>query len=183
MVLSGESDDAALQPVVLEAAQLMEPDVPAGDHSLLIDGHLFGEPDAEPAASAAIVPAQAPETTLDLVLKATIADVADDRRGVAIIANESMERTYFVADPIDGADGALLHSIHGDRVVLDRGGRLETLWLAPVHAVDRAGRAMPSPLARLVPALPPTPEAASLQDAILGFELADMATGITTVRP
>ena len=165
-LIPDDREDTTLPPVVAATAEPTAPATKTTDYSTLIDSHLFGEPVAEPIAPAAIDPELAPATTLNLVLRATIADLADDRGGVAIIASGSTERPYFVADNIDGAGGALLHAIHGDRVVLNRDGRLETLWLAPAYDAGRVGPAMPSPLARPVPALPLAPEAASLQGAI-----------------
>ena len=54
-----------------------------------------------------------------------------------------MERTYVVADEIDGASGTRLHSVHGDRVVIDLDGRLAMLWLPSVHDTGATARAVP----------------------------------------
>ncbi len=61
---------------------------------------------------------------------------------------------------IDGADGATLHSVYADRVLLDRNGRLETLRL-PKELTASAGAPMAMPSA-----LPQAPAPGSLREVI-----------------
>lgn len=120
------------------------------DINRIMDSRLFGESSAEPAARVEPVPVsilEAPETTLNLELKATVADTVENRRGAAIIASSQVEKTYTVADVIEGAGGAQLHAIYNDRVILNRAGRLETLRLPTEYVPDNAGAAFPSPIA------------------------------------
>ena len=120
------------------------------DINRIMDSRLFGEVSAESAAPVEPVPTrilEAPETTLNLKLKATVADTAENRHGAAIIASSAVEKTYTVADVIEGAGGAQLHAIYSDRVILNRAGRLETLRLPREYAPANAGTAFPSPLA------------------------------------
>jgi general secretion pathway protein C len=56
-----------------------------------------------------------------------------------------------VGHSIEGADGATLHSVYADRVLLDRNGRLETLRLPKELAGSVAPMGMPSPLPQAEP--------------------------------
>lgn len=104
---------------------------PAGaDYSVLADSRLFGEPPeeaSEPSRPARIL--DAPETTLSLRLTGVIADEAEGRGQAFIAGGRADEKKYAVGQAIEGTDGATLHSVYEDRVILDRNGRLETLRL------------------------------------------------------
>ncbi len=103
--------------------------------------HLFGEAKVEPANTNA---ADAPQTNMPLVLTGIIA--ADDPRiGLAIVGeNAATARVRAVGDSLPG--GASLHSVYGDRVLLDRGGRLEALVL-PRQFAGTPGAPPPRPTA------------------------------------
>src|SRR5579863_1828073 len=92
-------------------------DVPA-----VVSAHLFGVAAVDPGAQD---PANAPQSTANLVLAGTIA-TQDPKRGVAIISEGGASKVYAVGDRIGGAS---LHSVYLDRVILDRSGALETLML------------------------------------------------------
>jgi general secretion pathway protein C len=92
-------------------------DVPA-----VVSAHLFGVAAVDPGAQD---PANAPQSTANLVLAGTIA-TQDPKRGVAIISDGGASKVYAVGDRIGGAS---LHSVYLDHVILDRGGALETLLL------------------------------------------------------
>ena len=116
----------------LAAAQPQAPAVaaPAVDVALIANAHLFGAaPVAAPTNSA-----NAPRTTMPLVLSATLA--AYDRRsgqllperGLAILGpNANSVLVYGVGDNVPG--GARLHAVYQDRVLLERNGGLESLML------------------------------------------------------
>jgi general secretion pathway protein C len=95
------------------------------DVAAIANAHLFGEP--------AIVAAQgqdaanAPQSSLPLVLVGIIA--ADDpQNGLAILGeNAAGAKVYAVGDNVPG--GAKLHGVYSDKVVIDRGGVLESLLL------------------------------------------------------
>ncbi|HZW59223.1 MAG TPA: type II secretion system protein GspC [Woeseiaceae bacterium] len=96
---------------------------------LIADAHLFGK------ASAGEAPAPPPqqpvenlaETRLSLTLKGTIA-ATDDAESIAIIADSrNEEKIYGIGDTV--TQGASLHAVYADRVVLNRGGSLEVLKL------------------------------------------------------
>jgi general secretion pathway protein C len=95
------------------------------DLSTLTNSRLFGE--ARVDAAPVVETVDAPDTNLSLSLTGIL---AGGPKGQAIIsANRGQERTYHVGDSIDNADGATLHSVEPDRVLLNRSGRLETLRL------------------------------------------------------
>ncbi len=148
----------------------------AGDVDLTrtIQGHLFGEATSGPAPVVEDV-VDAPDTTLSLQLQAVVADPVDNKWGAAVIADGRGEsKTYTVSDAIDGGGGAQLHSIYSDRVILNRGGRLETL---------RLPRELSSGNVTFAPSLPTAPTAApnSLRNVL--SENASRITDIIRVAP
>src|ERR1700734_3619782 len=92
------------------------------DAQSVISAHLFGIAVADPSPQD---PANAPQSTANLLLTGTIA-TSDPKRGVAIISDGGPAKVYSVGDNVGGAS---LHSVYLDRVILDRGGALETLLL------------------------------------------------------
>jgi general secretion pathway protein C len=92
--------------------------------ALIANAHLFGSAQVEAEVADA---SNAPQTSLPLVLTGIIA--ADDpRQGLAIIGeNAGAARVKAVGDSLPG--GATLHSVYGDRVLVDRSGRIESLAL------------------------------------------------------
>jgi general secretion pathway protein C len=108
------------QPVVTRVAPRQQH---AGlDIQSVVSAHLFGVAAPDPSSQD---PANAPESTANLVLAGTIA-TQDPKRGVAIISDGGPSKVYSVGDNVGGAT---LHSVYLDRVILDRGGALETLLL------------------------------------------------------
>lgn len=98
------------------------------DAQLIANTHLFGEADP---AEVVVAPQEnhenLAETRLSLSLKGTIAS-QDDDTSIAIIAdNRNEEKIYAIGDTV--TQGATLHAIYADRVVLNRGGTLEVLKL------------------------------------------------------
>ncbi len=92
------------------------------DYSQITDAHLFGvfqQSTAQPAQ------ADAPETRLNLVLKGVLASTPMEY-GSAIISlgKSGKEDTYALGDKVSSAT---VKEIYADRVILERGGRLETL--------------------------------------------------------
>jgi general secretion pathway protein C len=89
----------------------------------VISAHLFG---VAAVNSGAQDPANAPQSSANLLLAGTIA-TQDPKRGVAIISDGGgPSKVYSVGDRIGGAS---LHSVYLDHVILDRSGALETLQL------------------------------------------------------
>lgn len=99
---------------------------PARAHTLDLAGitnaHLFGAAPIAPQDGA-----NAPQTTIPLVLTGTIAG-NDPQNGLAILGQTAQTaKVYAVGDNVPG--GAKLHSVYSDRVVIDRNGQLESLAL------------------------------------------------------
>jgi general secretion pathway protein C len=88
----------------------------------ITNAHLFGA--APPPKQDG---ANAPQTSIPLVLTGTIAG-NDPQNGLAILGQTAQTaKVYAVGDNVPG--GAKLHSVYSDRVVIDRGGQLESLAL------------------------------------------------------
>jgi general secretion pathway protein C len=107
------------QPVLANVAMRGRP--AALDVQGVVSAHLFGIA----ADQASQDPANAPQSTANLVLAGTIA-TQDPKRGVAIISDGGPSKVYSVGENVSGAS---LHSVYMDHVILDRGGALETLLL------------------------------------------------------
>lgn len=102
----------------------------------IVNAHLFGTA----LAPATGDPAAAPATSLNLVLAGTIAG-NDPASGWAIIGESAQSaRVFTTGATLPG--GARLREVYADRVILDRGGRLESLPL-PRLAGGTGGRNVP----------------------------------------
>jgi general secretion pathway protein C len=131
------------------------------DYSAAVNAHLFGEAAAEPTEKPPTAVLDAPDTTLSLKLTGVQA-YPDSTIGQAIIANgRNQERAYAVGDTIEDGSGTELHAVFSDRVILSRGGRLETLRLPKEPA---GGQAAAAPNSRV--ALPTPDNGGSLRDII-----------------
>jgi general secretion pathway protein C len=107
------------------------------DVAAITNAHLFG---AAPAAAASGNAANAPRTSMSLVLTGTIAE-HDPKDGLAILGpNPAGANVYAVGDNVPG--GARLHAVYEDRVLLDRNGHLESLVLPRQMT---GGRSAPPP--------------------------------------
>lgn len=94
----------------------------AFDPSRLQAAHLFGVQQQTAAPGEA-----APRTNVALVLVGTLAS-SDPAKGLAILGESAQAaRVYAVGGMLPG--GVKLHSVYADRVIIDRGGSLETLPL------------------------------------------------------
>jgi len=110
----------------------------------IMAAHLFG---AAPAAATA----DAPQTSVQLVLAGVLA-VPDPKRGLAIIgATAGAARLYGVGSAVPG--GVSLYAVYPDRVLLDRNGTIESLLLpkklATVNPPPVVTGAVQSPAQRL----------------------------------
>jgi general secretion pathway protein C len=117
---------------------------PAPDFGVLASSHLFGEA-AQRTTPVMTAVVDAPETTLSLALKGILSHEEDPNGGAIISSNRGEDRAYRVGQTIEGADGATLHSVYADRVLLDRSGRLETLRL-PKELTASTASMLQSPL-------------------------------------
>jgi general secretion pathway protein C len=123
--------------------------------------HPFGEASAN-APPPVVATQEAPDTTLALVLNGAHS-FEDPMDGYAFISSgRGEQKLYHNGAVIDGANGATLHSVFADRVLIDRGGRVETLRFPEPQQL--AGGPLP-PTARLAP--PPQPaQSANLREVI-----------------
>lgn len=136
----------------------------------IADGHLFG------LANAADDPnnvANAPQTQIPLFLTGTIA-AGDPTKGFAFIG-ESPAATKFVkvGDTVGGS--ARLHSVYPEKVMLDRGGRLESLML------PRQGTSLIS--SRPAPAVAANPNSARFAENVRRIAETNPAAFTEIVRP
>jgi general secretion pathway protein C len=107
-------------------AKAAAPQGPVHGHTLdlaaITNAHLFGAAPVAPQDGA-----NAPQTSIPLVLTGTIAG-NDPQNGLAILGQTAQTaKVYAVGDNVPG--GAKLHSVYSDRVVIDRNGQLESLAL------------------------------------------------------
>jgi general secretion pathway protein C len=85
--------------------------------------HLFGKVDSK--ANTLLTPVDAPDTQLRLVLSGVFAATAPEI-SIAIIAQKGQKaKNYHVGDVLPG--NVKLHQVYTDRVIISRGGKLETL--------------------------------------------------------
>jgi len=116
---------APVPTAVAPMPQPQGPSAPAVDVGRIVNAHLFGVPGA--SGSDETDPSAVAATQMNLVLAGTIAH-ADPQRGFAIVGESAATaRVYAVGKTITG--GTKLHSVYPDRVILDRGGKLEALIL------------------------------------------------------
>ena len=109
--------------------------IPQAALDVLSEAHLFGEASAGAAggeAGAAVVVEElidAPDTTLNLLLAGVVSRRVSERGQAIIVSGGREQKIYSVGDTIDGTNGATLHSVYADRVLLSQSGRLESLRL------------------------------------------------------
>ena len=88
----------------------------------VLNAHLFGLSATTPTSAA-----DAPLTSIPLVLAGVMA-MPDPRQGMAILGeNAAAARFYKVGSALPG--NAVLHSVYNDRVLLERNGAVEALFL------------------------------------------------------
>ncbi len=155
-ILPGErADDPFPEVAAFTPATGTANPIPPVTLDVFSEAHLFGEPvlpsaDGEARRAAAAAAADAPDTTLNLVLAGVVAREPGSEPGQAIILGANREqKVYSVGDTIDGANGARLHSVLADRVLLNRSGQLESLRLPrelPAEVRRAAPRVVPQSL-------------------------------------
>ncbi len=126
---------------------------------LLANSHLFGVASEQVSLVAPEDIVDAPDTTLNLELFGVQTRESSDV-GVAIIASgQGEQNVYSVGDSIAGTNRTTLHAIYEFRVILNRGGRLETLRLPKENSGPTGSSAL-----RIV--RPPAARGSSLRDVI-----------------
>ena len=99
------------------------------DVQSVVSAHLMGAYVADPSTQD---PNNAPLSSANLVLAGTIA-TQDPKHGVAIISDGGPSKVYSVGENVNGAS---LHSVYLDHVILNRAGVLETLLLPRLVATN-----------------------------------------------
>jgi len=145
------------------------------DFSSLTQSHLFGEAPATPAPIAETV-VDAPDTTLSLRLTGIVYGEGGVPSQAIIASSREQEKTYQIGQAIEGANGTTLHAVYGDRVILNRGDRLETLR-QPQELSSGTARVPPRPVA----AAPTPQDSGSLREMIT--ENASRLTDIMRIAP
>ncbi len=126
----------------------------------VLDGHLFGNP------SGAASGESAPQSQVPLVVAGTLA-VKDPKAGLAIIGESAVAaRLYATGGNLPG--GVKLFEVYPDRVVIERNGALESLYLPRSHLADSASK--PAPMSAAVARV------AEQTTAVLGEILRPMPT-------
>jgi general secretion pathway protein C len=115
--LSSRSRQSAPPPAVAA------PVAPPVDIASLVNAHLFGNAAVQATGDAA----NAPPSSMPLVLAGVLA-TDDPQQGMAIIGESATAaKVVSVGKQVPG--GAQLHSVYADRVIIDRGGVLESVFL------------------------------------------------------
>jgi len=91
----------------------------------LEDLTLFGIPGEEDAEPELVATEDLPETNLRLVLRGVFAGTGDQRHSAMVEGPDKKTDLYIIGDTLPG--NAALHSVHARRIVIERGGALETL--------------------------------------------------------
>jgi general secretion pathway protein C len=138
-VLPGAPSSAPL-PALAPSADRGAATQSSADFSALLAAHPFGEAPKETARPVETV-VDAPDTTLSLTLTGILFGEGDIGGQAIISSSRAQEKTYQIGQAIENANGATLHSVHADRVILNRGDRLETLRL-PKQLSSAAPRAL-----------------------------------------
>ncbi len=139
----------------------------------ILNAHLFGE-----AAPTAADPANAPQTSLTLVLAGTIA-ATDPKKGLGIIGETAQNaKVYSVGDSIAGS-GVSLHAVYADRVILDRNGQLEALALPRQYK----GGAAPAPAPQMSDSRPGSGQPPAFADRVRRMIAQDPGSVAEIMRP
>jgi len=111
------------QPIAMPPPTSVAPVRKGVDVQAIVNAHLFDVATSAPPPDAT----NAPPTRANLVLTAVFAS-PDPTKGLAIIGESAQSARVFA---VGGAvqPGVRLHQVHPDRVILERGGSLETLAL------------------------------------------------------
>ncbi len=125
-----QAEQPALLPVTSLASKAVSGSAGNGLVQQLPGWHLFGE---VTQLRAAPQPVDLPETNLKLTLRGLIASSNQDEARAIVADPSGKENFYSVGDKLPG--NAELKEIHADRIVIQRGGRYETLKL-PKESLD-----------------------------------------------
>jgi len=159
-IVGGLTSSAPAAGPVRPAAVRSAPN-PAVELATIVNAHLFGLAGAQPGSTA-------PQTTIPLILAGVIAD-KDPTKGQAIIGDSAAGAKLFAVGAMIHS-GVRLNSVYGDRVLIERNGRLETLMLPRNPVSGTAPTSRPSAM----------PQAATVAGA---RDTATLLAGIVRVTP
>jgi general secretion pathway protein C len=115
---SGKTAGSLSGPIAPGAGAAEAPPLRVAD---IASAHLFGE------AHSTVNDANAPQTAVQLVLAGVLA-LPDPKRGLAIVGpSAAAAKLYTVGSAVPG--GVTLYAVYKDRVLLDRGGVIESLYM------------------------------------------------------
>jgi len=160
--------------VVLPPQMTSTPEAGQINIQRIADAHLFGE---ATASSDPLDALNAPQTQMPLVLSGVMA-TPDPEHGFAFIGESAaMAKFKRVGDSLPG--GAKLHAVYPDRVMLDRGGRLESLLLPRTDLATR----LAAPAAVNTVASRPTPAPAQFAQNLRRLAETNPSAFTEIVRP
>lgn len=103
---------------------------------------LFGDASA-PVKKEIVVTENLPETTLRLTLTGVLAGKDNIQASALIEGPDRQTRSYRVSEEVPG--GAILREVYPDRVVLERGGRLENLIFEETRSIGMMQQTVSAP--------------------------------------
>ena len=146
LIMTPASDSMVKEPNILPPSNTRTEKKP--NYAAEISGrHLFGKAETQKADDK---PIEAPETQLNLKLRGLYA-TSQEAKGYALIASgSSEEKLYGINDELPG--NTKLSAVYPDRVILERGGQFETLFLLETKSTGSGkftapSRSSPSPAA------------------------------------
>lgn len=141
------------------------------DASAIAEHNLFGVLNVSTPPSE--IPESLPETTLKLVLRGVVVSTASDQSNAMIEGSNGSVLNYVTGSEVEA--GTTLSAIHNDRIILERRGRLETLFFpqetqasqnfAPssTAAIQNSARAVASRVEQPIPQQAPPARGANPQ--------------------
>jgi general secretion pathway protein C len=159
-VLTGFLSRSSAAPAAANAPMARPAVNPAVELATVANAHLFGV-----ASNGNANAADAPQTTMPLVLAGVLA-TGDPKTGQAIIgANATSAKRYGVGDMIQG--GARLSAVYMDRVLIERNGATEALSLPRTSSLATAPPPAATPISAARPPQPSTLQAGALFNGLL----------------
>lgn len=140
---------------------------------------LFGDPEVVEVVEAPVIES-APETNLNLTLTGLVASTTETD-GAAIIENNGEQNTYGIGDKVDNTN-AIVKEVQRDRIIINNGGRFETLMLDG-HDFDEANKMAARQNQKKIPVpgpIAPKPKNRASVNRQLDRENAEMARALRT---
>ncbi|WP_144392283.1 type II secretion system protein GspC [Pleionea sediminis] len=135
--------------------------------------HLFGDATAIPQADPEPIEEEvAGETPLPLKLRGIYASDDSERASAIIESGGANQEVYFLGDVVSGAQGAKLHQVQANKVILNRNGRLESLTLEESESVISMQTDARQP--EILPETPDRGESLVVDNARVKREFADL---------